>query len=103
MGAGASVPSDELEKPLDASDVATPRGESALAEVRRLRQLLAAQAQVQGAAASSVDNESLEVLAAKKTNMAFVFIKPHAAMSSVQVRNRQDTFLEFPDGPPPQH
>ena len=78
MGAGASVPSDELKKPLDASDVATPRGESALAEVRRLRQLLAV----------SVDGE-LEVQKAKNTNMAFVFIKPHAAMATVQVRNLQ--------------
>jgi hypothetical protein len=80
MGAGASVPSDELKKPLDASDVATPRGESALAEVRRLRQLLAA--------SISVDGE-LEVQKAKNTNMAFVFIKPHAAMATVQVRNLQ--------------
>ena len=44
MGAGASVVAEEeRSRPLDASDVATPRGESALAEVRRLRQLLAAQ------------------------------------------------------------
>ena len=41
MGAGASIAAEELSKPLDASDVQTPRGESALAEVRRLRLLLA--------------------------------------------------------------
>ena len=44
MGAGASVPADELSKPLDASDVATPRGETAVAEVVRLRALLKATA-----------------------------------------------------------
>ena len=44
MGAGASIPSDELSKPLDASDVATPRGETAVAEVVRLRALLKATA-----------------------------------------------------------
>ena len=50
MGAGASVQIDEStsnvlkeesQKPLDASDVATPRGESAKAEVVRLRALIA--------------------------------------------------------------
>ena len=50
MGAGASVQIDEntsnvlkeeSAKPLDASDVATPRGESAKAEVIRLRALIA--------------------------------------------------------------
>lgn len=41
MGAAASVTlNDELSKPLDASDVATPRGESAKAEVIRLRKLI---------------------------------------------------------------
>ena len=45
MGAGASLQAEEeLKKPLDASDVATPRGESAKAEVQRLRALLAANA-----------------------------------------------------------
>ena len=45
MGAGASVSiQDELKKPLDASDVATPRGETAKAEVVRLRALLAEKA-----------------------------------------------------------
>ena len=43
MGAGASIVEEELKKPVDASDVATPRGESAKAEVIRLRQLIAAQ------------------------------------------------------------
>ena len=49
MGAGASINetdqkslTDELAKPLDGSDVATPRGDSAKAEVVRLRQLLLA-------------------------------------------------------------
>jgi hypothetical protein len=49
MGAGASINetdqkslADELAKPLDGSDVATPRGDSAKAEVVRLRQLLLA-------------------------------------------------------------
>ena len=41
MGAGGSVDvSSELEKPLDGADVNTPRGESARAEVVRLRALL---------------------------------------------------------------
>lgn len=41
MGAGASQTlAKELENPLDASDVNTPRGKSALDEVRRLRTLL---------------------------------------------------------------
>jgi len=41
MGAGASVSmQEEMKKPLDASDVATPRGESAKAEVIRLRKLI---------------------------------------------------------------
>ena len=41
MGAGASVTlNDELAKPLDASDVATARGESAKAEVIRLRKMI---------------------------------------------------------------
>eukprot|EP00505_MAST-04D_sp_SCG-Rhode-Island_P006619 Stramenopile-MAST_4_protein_6619 len=53
MGAGASVQIDEntsavlkteAAKPLDASDVATTRGESAKAEVVRLRALIAEQA-----------------------------------------------------------
>lgn len=43
MGAGASLVEEELKKPVDASDVATPRGESAKAEVTRLRTLLAEQ------------------------------------------------------------
>lgn len=44
MGSGASIAStidEESKRPLDASDVATPRGASALEEVKRLRQLLA--------------------------------------------------------------
>ena len=45
MGSGASsyaqVVEAELQKPLDASDVATPRGESAVNEVARLRKLIA--------------------------------------------------------------
>ena len=50
MGAGASIQIDEKTsnmlkeetmKPMDASDVATPRGESAKAEVIRLRALIA--------------------------------------------------------------
>ena len=50
MGAGASIQIDEKTsnmlkeetmKPIDASDVATPRGESAKAEVIRLRALIA--------------------------------------------------------------
>ena len=47
MGAGASINeadqkslTDELAKPVDASDVATPRGETARAEVVRLRAML---------------------------------------------------------------
>ena len=41
MGAGASVTiQNEMTKPLDASDVATPRGESAKAEVIRLRRMI---------------------------------------------------------------
>ena len=41
MGAGASVNlNEELAKPMDASDVATPRGESAKTEVVRLRKML---------------------------------------------------------------
>ena len=45
MGIGASVEQskivqEETEKPVDASDVDTPRGESAKEEVRRLRKLL---------------------------------------------------------------
>jgi hypothetical protein len=44
MGSGASSTlHNELEKPLDASDVQTPRGVSALNEVQRLRTLLLAQ------------------------------------------------------------
>ena len=40
MGAGASVSmQEEMKKPLDASDVATPRGESAKNEVIRLRKI----------------------------------------------------------------
>ena len=44
MGSGASLTlQNELDKPLDASDVHTPRGMSAVAEVARLRTLLLAQ------------------------------------------------------------
>ena len=44
MGSGASTTlQNELEKPLDASDVQTPRGVSAVNEVQRLRTLLLAQ------------------------------------------------------------
>ena len=38
--------SKELQKPLDAADVATPRGQSVLEEVKRLRALIAAAAAV---------------------------------------------------------
>ena len=49
MGSAASsIPAEELSKPLDASDVSTPRGETALAEVRRLRLLLLAEASSEG-------------------------------------------------------
>jgi hypothetical protein len=42
MGGGASIPrlAEELGKPLDASDVNTPRGVSAKQEVERLRRLI---------------------------------------------------------------
>ena len=40
MGAAPSIVKEETAKPVDASDVDTPRGESAKAEVRRLRTLL---------------------------------------------------------------
>ena len=54
MGGGASTTlKKELDRPLDASDVKTPRGQSALLEVQRLRTLLLAQdAEVSGAKAS---------------------------------------------------
>lgn len=47
MGSGSSIAvmEEEQVRPLDASDVDTPRGESAKHEVRRLRLLLAAHAQ----------------------------------------------------------
>ena len=68
MGAGASVQIDETTsnilkeetmKPLDASDVATPRGESAKAEVIRLRALIAENAKKTGAPAAQQSKQPL--------------------------------------------
>lgn len=54
MGAGASVSiQDELKKPLDASDVDTPRGETAKAEVVRLRALVAEKAKIMAVGAET--------------------------------------------------
>ena len=49
MGAGASI-EEEIQRPADASDVATPRGESAKREVVRLRALVQAQRAAEAAA-----------------------------------------------------
>ena len=68
MGAGASVQIDETTsnilkeetmKPLDASDVATPRGESAKAEVIRLRALIAENAKKTEAPAAQQSKQPL--------------------------------------------
>ena len=70
MGAGASVQIDETTsnvlkeeslKPLDASDVATPRGESAKAEVIRLRALIAENAKKTEATATTTEEAPKEV------------------------------------------
>ena len=69
MGAGASVQIDETTsnvlkeeslKPLDASDVATPRGESAKAEVIRLRALIAENAKKTEATATTTEEAPKE-------------------------------------------
>ena len=69
MGAGASVQIDETTsnvlkeeslKPLDASDVATPRGESAKAEVIRLRALIAENAKKTEATATTSEEAPKE-------------------------------------------
>ena len=80
MGAAASVQA-ELKKPIDASDVATPRGESALAEVKRLRALLAEESKTmeskggEEAAASTVTTKSKgEPVEATATRLAEVYV-----------------------------
>ena len=61
MGAGASI-EEEIQRPADASDVATPRGESAKREVVRLRALVQAQRAAE-AAATGVGAATVTVVA----------------------------------------
>jgi len=64
MGAGGSVDSsmmDDMQRALDASDVDTPRGESAKAEVKRLRQLLMERGQQTSALLARARFDELDV------------------------------------------
>ncbi|CAE8593113.1 unnamed protein product [Polarella glacialis] len=61
MGAAASMVDKERKKPLDGSDVATPRGTSAVAEVARLRALLAAAAEPAAPAFKSVHTTTANI------------------------------------------
>ncbi|CAM9827097.1 unnamed protein product, partial [Chrysoparadoxa australica] len=92
MGAAASAVdlAAEYAKPLDGSDVATPRGQSALAEVKRLRGLMA-EAKAKG---NTLKNAS----GLDYRNYLPSYVKPAPEVTEVKAKLVQNSFEALASG-----